>query len=143
MNIQELKEHLIPSIEKWVDARIDDMVKGNPTLAIPSVYMKRAAHNLVSRNKDKWGNKIDNLSLFIADENGIINTESVFNDFMQMLKTVEKKPFDLGFLHGTLGDGIISFDMPEGIISALLFGSNKSIAITTDDIIELKNILTT
>lgn len=143
MNIQELKEHLIPSIEKWVDARIDDMVKGNPTLAIPSVYMKRAAHNLVSRNKDKWGNKIDNLSLFIADENGVINTESVFNDFMQMLKTVEKKPFDLGFLHGTLGDGIISLDMPEGIISALLFGSNKSIAITTDDIIELKNILTT
>ena len=57
--------------------------------------------------------------------------------------SIEERPFDIGFLHGTIGDGCISIDMPDGLISALLFGSNKSIAITTDDITELKNILTT
>lgn len=143
MNIQELKERLIPSIETWIDARVDDMVKGNPSLAIPSVYMKRAAHNIVSRNKEKWECRIDGLSLFVADEDGVIDAETVFNDVMQMLKTIEERPFDIGFLHGTIGDGCISIDMPYGLISALLFGSNKSIAITTDDITELKNILTT
>lgn len=143
MNLQELKERLAPSIEKWIDARIDDMIKGNPSLAIPSVYMKRAAHNIVSRNKEKWEEKIDNLSLFIANEDGVVDAESVFEDAMQILKTMEKKPFDIGFLHGTIGEGCISIDMPDGVISALLFGSNKSIAITIDDIAELKKIFIT
>lgn len=143
MNIQELKERLIPSIETWIDARVDDMVKGNPSLAIPSVYMKRAAHNIVSRNKEKWEGRIDGLSLFVADEDGVIDADSVFDDVMQMLKTIEERPFDVGFIHGTIGNGSISIDMPDGLISALLFGSNKSIDITTDDITELKNILTT
>lgn len=143
MNLQKLKERLAPSIETWIDARIDDMIKGNPSLAIPSVYMKRAAHNIVCRNKEEWEEKIDKLSLFVADENGVVDAESVFDDAMQILKAMEKKPFDIGVLHGTIGDGCISIDMPDGIISALLFGSNKSIAITTDDIAELKNILIT
>lgn len=142
MNIHELKERLMPSIETWIDARVDDMVKGNPSLVIPSVYMKRAAHNIVSKNKENWESKIDNLSLFVADEDGVVDAESVFNDVMQMLKTIEKRPFDMGFLHGTIGDGSVSIDVPDGLITALLFGSNKSIAITTDDITELKNILT-
>ena len=143
MNVTELKEKLLTSLDLWADARIDDMIKGNPSLAIPSVYMKRAAHNIVCRNKEKWEEKIDDLSLFVADENGVVDAESVFEDAMQILKAMEKKPFDIGLLHGTIGEGCISIDMPDGIISALLFGSNKSIAITTDDIAELKNILIT
>ena len=98
MNLQKLKERLAPSIETWIDARIDDMIKGNPSLAIPSVYMKRAAHNIVCRNKEKWEEKIDDLSLFVADENGVVDAESVFEDAMQILKAMEKKPFDIGLL---------------------------------------------
>lgn len=58
MNLQKLKERLAPSIETWIDARIDDMIKGNPSLAIPSVYMKRAAHNIVCRNKENGKRKL-------------------------------------------------------------------------------------
>ena len=53
MNVTEFKEKLLESVDVWADARIDDMVKANPMLAIPSVYMKRAAHNIISKNKDK------------------------------------------------------------------------------------------
>ena len=53
MNITELKEKLLESVDVWADARIDDMVKANPMLAIPSVYMKRAAHNIISKNKEQ------------------------------------------------------------------------------------------
>ena len=42
MKIEELKEKLLASVGLWADARIDDLVKGNPMLAIPSLYMKRA-----------------------------------------------------------------------------------------------------
>lgn len=43
MNVTELKEKLLTSLDLWADARISDMVKENPALAIPSVYMKRAS----------------------------------------------------------------------------------------------------
>ena len=43
MNVTELKEKLLTSLDLWADARIDDMVKANQMLAIPSVYMKRVA----------------------------------------------------------------------------------------------------
>ena len=53
MKIEALKEKLMSSVDLWADAQIDDMVKGNPMLAIPSVYIKRAAHNIIAKNKGK------------------------------------------------------------------------------------------
>ena len=47
MNVTELKEKLLTSLDLWADARISDMVKETPALAIPSVYMKRASHNII------------------------------------------------------------------------------------------------
>ena len=58
MNVTELKEKLLTSLDLWADARISDMVKETPALAIPSVYMKRASHNIIAKNKDKWGKSI-------------------------------------------------------------------------------------
>lgn len=80
MKIDDLKDKLLTSIDLWADARIDDMVKGSPMLAIPSVYMKRAAHNMIARKKDAWGKQLDTASLFVADENGEINADTIFED---------------------------------------------------------------
>lgn len=142
MKVEALKEKLMSSIGLWVDAQIDDMVKGNPTLAIPSVYIKRAAHNIIANNKNKWCEQIDNAALFIADENGVIDAGTVFDDMMQMLKAIDDYPFDIGFIHGHIGGGMISIDLPDNIAMSLLFGSKRSINITTEDFIDLKSLLT-
>lgn len=142
MKIDALKEKIMSSVDLWADARIDDMVKGNPMLAIPSVYMKRAAHNIIAKNKDKWGEQIDNASLFIADENGVIDAGTVFDDMMQMLKSIEDYHFDVGFIHGHIGNGMVSIDLPDNIAISLLFGSKRSINITAEDFAELKSLLT-
>ena len=88
MNVTELKEKLITSLDLWADARISDMVKENPALAIPSVYMKRASHNIIAKHKDSWGKSIDNATLFIADEDGNIDADTIFSDLMQMLENI-------------------------------------------------------
>lgn len=141
MNITELKEKLLESVDVWADARIDDMVKGNPMLAIPSVYMKRAAHNIISKNKDKWDKSIDNATLFIADENGNIDADTIFTDAMQMLKVVENYHFDFGIIHGHIDNGTISIDLPDNPFIAILFGSKRSINFTEDDFVELKDLI--
>ena len=142
MNVTELKEKLLTSLDLWADARISDMVKENPTLAIPSVYMKRASHNIIANNKDSLGKSIDNATLFIADENGNIDADTIFTDLMQMLESISNYEFDLGFIKGRIDGGTLSIDLPDNIITNILFGSKKSISFTKTDFDELKSLIT-
>lgn len=142
MNVTELKEKLLTSLDLWADARISDMVKENPALAIPSVYMKRASHNIIAKHKDSWGKSIDNATLFIADENGNIDADTIFSDLMQMLENISNYEFDLGIIKGRIDGGTLSIDLPDNIITTILFGSKKSISFTKDDFEELKSLVT-
>lgn len=142
MNVTELKEKLLTSLDLWADARISDMVKENPALAIPSVYMKRASHNIIAKHKDSWGKSIDNATLFIADEEGNIDADTIFSDLMQMLENISNYEFDLGFIKGRIDCGVIAIDLPDNIITTILFGSKKSINFTKDDFEELRSLVT-
>ena len=142
MNVTELKEKLLTSLDLWADARIDDMVKANQMLAIPSVYMKRASHNIIAKHKDSWGKSIDNATLFIADEDGNIDADTIFSDLMQMLENISNYEFDLGFIKGRIDGGVLSIDLPDNIITTILFGSKKSISFTKDDFEELRSLVT-
>ena len=142
MNVTELKEKLLASLDLWADARISDMVKENPALAIPSVYMKRASHNIIAKNKDSWGKSIDNATLFIADEDGNIDANTIFEDMMQMMENISNYEFDFGFVKGRIDCGTLSIDLPDNIITTILFGSKKSISFTKTDFEELKSLIT-
>ena len=142
MNVTELKEKLLTSLDLWADARISDMVKENPALAIPSVYMKRASHNIIAKHKDSLGKSIDNATLFIADEDGNIDANTIFEDMIQMLENISNYEFDLGFIKGRIDGGTLSIDLPDNIITTILFGSKKSISFTKTDFEELKSLIT-
>lgn len=142
MNVTELKAKLLTSLDLWADARISDMVKENPALAIPSVYMKRASHNIIAKHKDSWGKSIDNATLFIADEDGNIDADTIFSDLMQMLENISNYEFDLGFIKGRIDGGALVVDLPDNIITTILFGSKKSISFTKDDFEELRSLIT-
>lgn len=142
MNVTELKEKLLTSLDLWADARISDMVKENPALAIPSVYMKRASHNIIAKHKDSWGKSINNATLFIADEDGNIDADTIFSDLMQMLENISNYEFDLGFIKGRIDGGALIIDLPDNIITTILFGSKKSISFTKDDFEELRSLVT-
>ena len=118
------------------------MVKETPALAIPSVYMKRASHNIIAKNKDKWCKSIDNVTLFIADEDGNIDANTIFEDMMQMLENISNYEFDFGFVKGRIDCGTLSIDLPDNIITTILFGSKKSISFTKNDFEELKSLVT-
>lgn len=142
MNVTELKEKLLTSLDLWADARISDMVKETPALAIPSVYMKRASHNIIAKHKDSWGKSIDNATLFIADEDGNIDADTIFSDLMQMLENISNYEFDLGFIKGRIDGGVLSIDLPDNILTTILFGSKKSISFTKNDFEELRSLIT-
>ena len=76
MNIPTLKDKILDSLDLWLEERIDDMIKDNTSLAIPSVYLKRGCHNIFNKYEGKISEGIDNAALFLTDENGNIDAKT-------------------------------------------------------------------
>lgn len=141
MKVEALKEKFLDSIDMWLEERIDDMLKNNPTMAIPSVYIKRGCHNLITKNKCNISNGIDTAALFFADEEGNINTETVFADMMGIFKAMEEQTFDMGFVSGIVGKGKVSITLPDNIFTNIIFGSKKTLCFGETDFMELKSLI--
>ena len=141
MNVTTLKDKFIDSIDLWLEKRVDDLLKGNPSLAIPSIYLKRGCHNIINKYENKISNSIDNVSLFIADENGNIDANTMFNDAMELFNSIDETNFEIGIVSGVVGKGKVVINIPDNIFTNIVFGSKKSITFNEDDFIELKSLL--
>lgn len=138
MNIQTLKETFLENIDVWLKERIDEMVRSNQKLLLPSVYIKRGCHNIINKYEGKVSKGIDNAALFFADEEGNIDTETVFADAMELLKNMEDYPFDLGVVRGVIGKGRVAIALPDNILTNMVFGENKTLTLGEEDFRALK-----
>lgn len=141
MKVDVLKEKFLGSIDMWLESRVDEMLSGNPAMAIPAVYMKRGCHNIIKKYKCKISDGIDNAAMFIADENEEINGDTLFADAMELFKGMEEAPFDMGFLTGTIGKGKVAFTLPDNVLMNVIFGNRKTITFDESDFLELKSLL--
>lgn len=141
MNIPTLKDKILDSLDLWLEERIDDMIKDNTSLAIPSVYLKRGCHNIINKYEGKISEGIDNAALFLTDENGNIDTKTIFEDIMKIFSSMEETSFDIGIIKGIVGKGKVSLTLPDNILTNIVFGSNKAITFNEDDFLELKDLL--
>lgn len=71
-----------------------------------------------------------------------MDADTIFSDLMQMLENMSNYEFDLGFIKGRIDGGAITIDLPDNIVTTILFGSKKSISFAKEDFEELKNLLT-
>lgn len=141
MNIPTLKDKILDSLDLWLEERIDDMIKDNTSLTIPSVYLKRGCHNIINKYEGKISEGIDNAALFLTDENGNIDAKTIFEDIMKIFSSMEETSFDIGIIKGIVGKGKVSLTLPDNILTNIVFGSNKAITFNEDDFLELKDLL--
>ena len=141
MNIPAFKDKILDSLDLWLEERIDDMIKDNTSLAIPSVYLKRGCHNIINKYEGKISEGIDNAALFLTDENGNIDAKTIFEDIMKIFSSMEETSFDIGIIKGMVGKGKVSLTLPDNILTNIVFGSNKAITFYEDDFLELKDLL--
>lgn len=143
MNILTLKEKFLSSLNLWFNNRVNEMVKDNPALTVPAVYIKRGCHNIINKYEGKISEGVDNVALFLADENGDINPNTLFTDAMEMFNSMEETAFDMGFVKGVMGKGKVAITLPDNILMNLIFGNKKTITFSGEDFMELKSLLTT
>lgn len=141
-SVSEFKENIAGVLQLWIEGRINSLAENCPGLKVASVYLKRGVSNYILREREKIDVIIDNASLFICDENGNIDTETLFSDLMRMFHDMDEVPFGCGIIQGTVGKGVIRFALPDNAITNVLFGDTGAIRITESDILELKKMLT-
>lgn len=106
------------------------------------VKNKKFAASTENSPANAWNLSIDNATLFIADEDGNIDADTIFSDLMQMLENISNYEFDFGVIKGRIDGGALIIDLPDNIITTILFGSKKSISFTKNDFEELRSLIT-
>lgn len=141
LSVQDFKEKMLGNLEVWAESRIDSLAEANPHLRVISVYVKRGLHNYIAKSKGRIGEVVDRAAMFLCDEDGNVNAETLFDDAMSLFRTVPETQVDIPPVNLTVGKGSIRISLPESPFSSLLFGETRSIRITEDDLMELKRML--
>lgn len=141
MKASVFKEKIISRLPDWIDNRINHLVAGNPAMTMVSAYLKRGAQNYLALNRERISTAIDHTALFLGDETGNINPQTLFEDLEAIFEALPLYPFDFGFVHGTIGNGEIRIAIPDNLLCTIIFGNVQSINIKMEDFLVLRDIL--
>lgn len=141
MKLDEFRSRLAPAVERWAHGLIDGMAGGNARLAPVSAYLKRGVTNWIAHNADRFSEAADSVSLFVCDADGNIDADTVLDDLLAMFRAMGETRFSIGPVCGTAGNGCIRLELPDGILTSVLFGDTRAVTVTEDDLAQLRDIL--
>lgn len=139
----KLKIDLLDNIQEWANYKIDALVTSRPKLKLASTYLKRGVRNWVAKETGRINNTIDNILLFVADENGNVNTDILINDLVEMFKAMDVQNVKMGAFDIEYGKGEVKINIPHNPILDMLMGDLGQVKITTEDILEIKELFKT
>lgn len=137
-DINKFKGDLKTALQEWTETRIDELF---PTRPQTKVLLKRGLNNYLSKSDNKLNSLIDNSLLFIADENGTIDTDTAIDMFVEMFKEMDVQEYRLGMIPITIGKGEIVAELPHHPLLDMIVGNLGKVKITSEDLLELKELL--
>lgn len=138
--INKFKSDLKNNIQAWTEDKIDKLSATRPKLKAASVYMKRGLNNWLAREDMKINKLVDNMLLFVTDENGNINTDIIIDDLIKMFKDMDVRQAQVGFINVEYGKGEVKINIPHSPLLDLVFGDLGQVKITSEDILEIKKM---
>lgn len=125
------REQIFKGINKWISAKVDELVGDNIWLALASKTIKRTASELIE------GLLPMDMLIPILSNRGVIDAEVVADELIEALNNVPDYTQDFGAVAVHLSRGVVKVELPSnGIVSSLLKGNNV-LKFTEDDIKEL------
>ncbi len=137
-DINKFKGDFKTAIQNWIEYRIDELFPAKPQT---KVLLKRGLNNYISKADGKLNNIIDNSLLFIADENGAIDTDVAIDLFVDMFKEMDVQEYNIGMIPITVGKGEIVAELPHNPLLDMVVGNLGKVKITSADLLELKELL--
>ena len=135
-DINQFKGELKTAIQSWGNSKIDELFKNS----ISRTFAKNGLNNMLNRYDASMNKGIDMLWMFIADENGVVDSDVMVDNVIAMLKEMDLKEYNIMGLNMIVGKGEVAVEMPNNIFFDMLVGCSK-IRFTSNDINEFKNLL--
>lgn len=135
-DINQFKGELKTAIQSWGNSKIDELFKNS----ISRTFAKNGLNNMLNRYDASMNKGIDMLWMFIADENGVVDSDVLVDNVIAMLKEMDLKEYNIMGLNMIVGKGEVAVEMPKNIFFDILVGCSK-IRFTSNDINEFKNLL--
>lgn len=137
-DVNKFKGVVKNAIQDWGNTKIDELLAQKNA---PKVFLKNGLNNILTKfdaDINKW---IDNIFLFIADENGVIDSDTMIDTFVGMFKEMPRTEYSFGSFSAVAGGGEVIISFPHNFLIDMLVGGMGSVKFTTEDILEIKDII--
>lgn len=131
------KEQVISSVKLWVDDKVDSMTASNPRMSVLAPRIKQGMGNMISKYEDS----IDNVMLFFTDKEGNLDVGNFFEEGMKMFEELPVTHKKMMGIDIAIGKGEIVATPPDNFFTSLLMGNTGAVKLTTEDFIELKDLI--
>ena len=139
-NIDAFKTDMLGGLHRWLDSMVNELCDGNRMPMALAPYLKRGINNAMRRYDAKLQSYIDTAAMFIADENGNIDSRNFITDMVQMFRSMPQRGTQIGGMRITYGEGTIEAQLPDNWLTRML-GDVGTIRITAEDIDRLASEL--
>ena len=139
-NIEAFKTDMLGGFHRWLDSMVGELCDGNRMPLALAPYLKRGINNVMHRYDAKLQSYIDTATMFIADEDGNIDSRNFITDAVNMFRSMPQRGTQVGGMRITYGEGCIEAQLPDNWLTRLL-GDVGTIRITAEDIDRLASEL--
>lgn len=139
-NIDAFKADMLGGLHRWFDSMVNELCDGNRMPIALAPYLKRGINNAMHRYDAKLQSYIDTATMFIADEDGNIDSRNFITDAVNMFRSMPQRGTQVGGMRITYGEGCIEAQLPDNWLTRLL-GDVGTIRITAEDIDRLASEL--
>ena len=139
-NIDAFKSDMLGGLHRWLDSMVGELCDGNRMPMALAPYLKRGINNAMHRYDAKLQSYTDTATMFIADENGNIDSRNFITDMVQMFRSMPQRGTQIGGMRITYGEGTIEAQLPDNWLTRML-GDVGTIRITAEDIDRLASEL--
>lgn len=136
-DVNQFKGVVKNALQDWGNAKIDEMLAKK---AAPKAFLKNGLNNMLTRfdaNINKW---VDNIFLFVANEDGVIDSDSMIDTLAGIFKEMPKKEYSFGSFSAIAGGGEVIISFPHNFLMDMLVGDMGSVKFTTEDILDFKEL---
>lgn len=137
-DVNRFKGEVKSAMQVWGNTKIDVLFQNK---AAARTFMKNGLNNMMSRFDEKINNYIDYLFLFVADENGMVDSDTMIDTMASLFKEMQPRKYPMGFADVSVGNGELVVQLPHNLFLEMLVGDLGKVTLTTDDLLEFKNLL--
>lgn len=136
-DLNRFKGEIKDAIQSWGENKINSLF---PQEARRS-FFKKGLINLLDKEDERINKWLDAGFLFVADENGIIDSDVMIDTLTSLFEEMDSRVYQLGMIKLSIGKGQAIIELPRNFLVDMLVGELGIVKFTSSDISELKSFL--